>query len=105
MIDLEEIAEVVWETLKSFENQKDPRRLLVEDPRMKGKWGFHIRIPSNPSFTSLPLKRIFFSEYQIKKLLQEGGGGLKKLKLPKNALISPLAEDWLMEKRIEIIKE
>lgn len=102
-VPLEEILEVVWESLQGLEGQKNPEKLLMEDPRKAGKWGFHVRAPSNPIFTSLPLKRNFFSEYQIKKLLKDQGS--KKLKFPKNSIISPLAEDWLMEKGIEIIKE
>ena len=46
--------------------------------------------------------RLFLSEYEIKKRLTPGS---KRLTLPRNAIISPLASDWLTLQGIEIARE
>ena len=46
--------------------------------------------------------RQFLSEYDIRKQLT---GNSQELKISKNAIISPLAEDWLTLRRIKIIRE
>ena len=46
-------------------------------------------------------KRIFLSEYEIKRMIGTG----KLLKVPVRAIVSPLAEDWLILKKIQVIRE
>jgi len=46
--------------------------------------------------------RTFVTEYEIKKRLT---GGARSLTLPKDAIVSPLAVDWLILNSIEIIRE
>lgn len=46
--------------------------------------------------------RPFLAEYDIKKRLT---GGKTRLTLPKEAIISPLAQDWLILNKIEVIRE
>lgn len=46
--------------------------------------------------------RNFLSEYDIKKLLKKNP---LLLCIPKQTIISPLAQDWLLEKNIKIIYE
>ena len=48
-----------------------------------------------------PKGRSFWSEYEIKKALTAGG---KRLTLPTDAIVSPLASDWLTLKGIEIVR-
>lgn len=49
-----------------------------------------------------PKGRRFLSEYEIKKLLTPGG---KRLTIPMNSIVSPLALDWLTLKGIEVVLE
>jgi len=49
-----------------------------------------------------PKGRRFLSEYEIKKQLTPGG---KRLTIPMNSIISPLALDWLTLQGIEIVPE
>ena len=46
--------------------------------------------------------REFLSEYDIRKQLTDNS---QELKISKDAIISPLAEDWLTLKRIRIIRQ
>lgn len=48
-----------------------------------------------------PKGRTFWSEYEIKKALTPGG---KRLTLPADAIVSPLASDWLTLRGIEIVR-
>jgi hypothetical protein len=48
-----------------------------------------------------PKGRAFWSEYDIKKALTAGG---KRLTLPADAIVSPLASDWLTLRGIEIVR-
>ena len=48
-----------------------------------------------------PKGRAFWSEYDIKKALTPGG---KRLTLPADAIVSPLAADWLTLRGIEIVR-
>jgi hypothetical protein len=49
-----------------------------------------------------PPGRPFLSEYDIKKRLTAGGS---RLTIPRSAILSPLATDWLTLKGIEVIRE
>jgi hypothetical protein len=53
-------------------------------------------------YTMLPKGRIFLSEYEIKKRLTVSG---EHLTIPREAIISPLAVDWLVLKGIKIVRE
>ena len=46
--------------------------------------------------------RLFISEYEVRRRLTENG---TPLKLPRGAILSPLAQDWLGFKGIDIIWE
>lgn len=48
-----------------------------------------------------PKGRPFWSEHDLRKALTGGG---KRLTLPADAIVSPLASDWLTLKGIEIIR-
>ena len=48
-----------------------------------------------------PKGRAFWSEYEIKKALTAGA---KRLTLPADAIVSPLASDWLTLRGIEIVR-
>jgi len=49
-----------------------------------------------------PRGRKFLSEYDIRKQLTVNS---QELRIPKDSIISPLAEDWLTLRRIKIIRE
>ncbi|OGR87925.1 MAG: hypothetical protein A3J74_08950 [Elusimicrobia bacterium RIFCSPHIGHO2_02_FULL_57_9] len=49
-----------------------------------------------------PAGRLFLSEYEIKKRLTETA---QHLTIPEEAILSPLASDWLVLKGIKIIRE
>ena len=99
MISPDDIAEIVLEAVKECSTQALRR---VSEPERKGKWGFHVREPYNKPYTSFAAKRIFLSEYEVKRLLS---GGLKTLRIPKSAILSPLALEWMEGKNIEIVRE
>jgi len=46
--------------------------------------------------------RLFLSEYDIRRRLT---GDARELRIPKGAIISPLALDWLSLKAIRIVEE
>lgn len=48
-----------------------------------------------------PRGRRFLSEYEIKNLLTSEG---KRLTIPSNSIVSPLALDWLTLRGVEIVK-
>ena len=97
MISPGDIVDAVWDVLKE---NRDFRKILEQEPERKGKWGEIVRRPFNRPYTSLPAKRIFLTEHDIRKLLSPGS---KKLTVPKEAILSPLAQDWISEKGIEIV--
>ncbi len=49
-----------------------------------------------------PVRKVFVSEYDIKKRLTPGG---TRLTIPGNAILSPLVSDWLILRGIEVIRE
>jgi hypothetical protein len=51
---------------------------------------------------SSPKGRLFLSEYDIKKRLTSGG---RRLTIPKDAIVSPQAADWLVLQGVEIVRE
>ena len=109
----DEVADIVFDALKegghdcimspakSARAVANFRARIDQDPPRAGKWGFHVQERYNRPFTSLPARRIFLSEYDIKKSLEDG----KTLRIPKSAIVSPLAQEWLDEKRVQIIRE
>lgn len=48
-----------------------------------------------------PAGRVFLSEHEIKRLLTPGS---KRLTIPGNSIVSPLALEWLTLKGIEIVR-
>ena len=49
-----------------------------------------------------PAGRQFLSEFDVRKRLAPGA---RELRIPKGAIVSPLALDWLGLKRIPVIEE
>lgn len=45
--------------------------------------------------------RLFLSEYEIKRMISPE----KILRVPVNAILSPLAVDWLLLKGVQVIRE
>lgn len=66
------------------------------------KSGFFTKEKYIQSFTSLPNKRRYVSEYDVRKMLEAGA---KTVRLPKNAILSPLALETLQAKKIQITWE
>ncbi|MBI4656559.1 MAG: hypothetical protein HY746_07425 [Elusimicrobia bacterium] len=48
-----------------------------------------------------PVNRIFLSDWEMRKMLQPGAS---EIRIPANAIISPLALDWIEFKKIKIIR-
>ncbi|MBI4802815.1 MAG: hypothetical protein HY796_09870 [Elusimicrobia bacterium] len=55
-----------------------------------------------PAAAKTPLKRVFISDRELKRMVKEGQ---KMVKVPANAIISPLSEDWLDYKGVKILRE
>lgn len=67
-----------------------------------------LRLGAGPSPAPAPVEsksakgRLFLSEYDIKKRLTPQS---RLLTIPKDAIISPLATDWLVLKGIKIVRQ
>lgn len=104
MISEDDIVEIVLDAIKSSDTiVKDFRKRIEQTDTRKGRWGFYASQTFNKPYTSLPAKKIFLSEYEIKQILRDGRKTL--LKVPCSAIISPLAQEWLDEKGIKIVRE
>lgn len=58
-----------------------------------------VRVPA----ASRPLpKRVFISDWELRRIYKEGQ---KTVKIPANAIVSPLSEDWLDYQGVKIIRE
>lgn len=72
--------------------------------RSVGKWGFHVQKPFNASWTSMPMKRPFVSEHMAKQLADKEKAQ-KRIRIPKAAILSPLAEEWLQSRGVSVVRE
>ena len=97
----EDLVDTIYGSLRERGTGAGSERNPEKDPRRQGKWGPALREPYNAPYTSLPAKRIFLSEFEIKQMIC----GDRTLKLPRRAILSPLAQDWLTLKGIQIIEE
>ena len=98
MITEDDVIDVFFETVRGGA----PAPACRNDPEPRsGKWGFHVERPFTPPFTPLPAGRVFLSETEIKKQLKGAG----TFQIPRNAILSPLARDWLDGKGIKITYE
>lgn len=101
MVSPDDIVEIVLDALKKNHPGKENfRKELEKESDKKGRWGFYLKETYNKPYTSLPAKKIFLSEYEIKQMLKDGK---KELRLPSSAIISPLAQEWLSQKGIKIV--
>jgi hypothetical protein len=104
VISLDDLAGVILEQCRA----PKPAAGSVEDrlrgirSERRGKWGELAAKPYSRPYTALTSRRIFLSEYELKRLLSDGS---KRLVLPRRAIVSPLAEDWIAEKGIKIVRE
>ena len=102
MISEEDVAQIVYDAMKgSRESRKDFRKEIERQAQRQGKWGVPLKKPFNLAYTSLPAKKIFLSEHDIKQRL----GKEKVLKVPREAILSPLAAEWISLKGIQIVRE
>lgn len=100
MFSEDDLADIVYDALKDAAPRAAGLRSAIGDPQIrKGKWGFHVREPVNRPYTSLPARRVFLSEYDIKLRLKPGQ---HTLRVPRNAILSPLADEWLGPKGIRV---
>ena len=59
--------------------------------------------PARVPAASRPLpKRIFISDWELRRIYK---AGQKTVKIPANAIVSPLSEDWLDYQGVKIIRE
>ena len=105
MVTAEDIAELIWEALGRAERPPawaPPPARSDESEVPKGKWGFLANAPYNRPYTSLRSKRVFLSEHEVRRRLADGR---KELRIPKSAIVSPLAQEWLEAKGVRVIEE
>ncbi|HRY29286.1 MAG TPA: hypothetical protein P5079_04525 [Elusimicrobiota bacterium] len=69
-------------------------------PSRQGKWGFHVQKPFNRPWTALPMKRPFITEYMARQMAGPG----REIRIPRSAILSPLAEDWLMAHGVAVVR-
>lgn len=101
MVSPDDVVEIILDALKKNSPGKENfRKQLEKESNRKGRWGLTMREPYNKPYTSLPAKKIFLSEYEIKQMLKDGK---KELRIPSSAIISPLALEWLSQKGIKIV--
>ena len=58
-------------------------------------------VPTASAEPTARVGRLFLSEYEIKKMITQD----KTLRVPENAILSPLALDWLFLDGIKVIRE
>jgi hypothetical protein len=98
LIDI--IVEAVARRASPVDWRAAPRPASPITPR-QGKWGFHVQKPFNAPWTSLPMKRPFVSEHMARQLAKDK----KEIRLPKGAILSPLAEEWLVLHGVSVRRE
>jgi hypothetical protein len=49
-----------------------------------------------------PAKKVFLSDWELRRMMKPGQ---KRLAVPRNAIVSPLAMDWLDYNGVEITRE
>jgi hypothetical protein len=74
------------------DNSLDKRPSLPASPNKPGRW-------VSPEIAK---GRLFLSEYDIRRRLT---AGQTRLTIPKEAIVSPLAVDWLILKGITVARE
>lgn len=65
----------------------------------RGKSG---EAPARAAGKAPPAKKIFLSDWELRRMMKPGQ---KKLVVPRNAIVSPLAMDWLDYNGVEITRE
>ncbi|MFN3966209.1 MAG: hypothetical protein ACK4JE_00720 [Endomicrobiia bacterium] len=95
MLKEEDIVDIISDILLM---QKDKK----EEPKSKYYTGFFLKEKFIKSWTSLPKGRPLLTEYELKQLIKRGE---KEIKINKNTIISPLAQEIIQEKGIKIIRE
>lgn len=102
MVSPNDIVEFVLDVIREQKSgEKDFRKQLENPPTKKGRWGTVASQPFNKPYTSLPAKKIFLSEYEVKQLLKKSP---KELHIPESAIVSPLAQEWLEQKGVKIVR-
>lgn len=100
-MNLDDLVEILYDGLSaSSTTAKDFK--AAPEPERQGKWGFHVGTPYNRPFTTLRAGRLFLSEHDIRRMLKDGR---RTLHVPRRAIVSPLAQEWLTEKGIAILYE
>lgn len=86
-ISQDDLADIVAQTLEGGTQVSE------------AKSGFFTKEKYIQSFTSLPNKRRYVSEYDIRQMLKAGATSIR---LPKNVILSPLALETLQTKGVQI---
>ncbi|MDT8287500.1 MAG: hypothetical protein RQ748_10345 [Elusimicrobiales bacterium] len=58
--------------------------------------------PARPAKKAPPAKKVFLSDWELRRMMKPGQ---KRLAVPANAIVSPLALDWLDYNGVEIVRE
>ena len=97
----EKIVEVIIEELIEMEYTISTKK---EETQKMYKSGFFTQKRYIESYTSLPKGKKLITEYDIKQILKQNPN-IKEIKISKDTIISPLAEDFISSHNIKIIKE
>ncbi|MFH2069626.1 MAG: hypothetical protein ABIJ11_00240 [Elusimicrobiota bacterium] len=100
MVKTEDIVDIIEETIRK--GRWKSAVSAGDEPPKKHYRGFYMEERFIKSWTALPKGRPFISEYQVRDLIKDGA---KEIRVPGNAIISPLAQDTIQEKGIRVVFE
>jgi len=100
-MDKEKIVEIIVEELKKLGYTIISKK---EETQKMYKSGFFTQKKYIESYSSLPKGRKLITEYDIKQILKQNPN-IKEIKIPKDAILSPLAEDFVFARNIRIVRE
>ena len=92
----DDIVEIVADTLKKSKEEMSTEK--QKPPYL----GFYPKEKFIKSYTSLPKGRPLLTEYELKQKIKNGA---KEIRVTKNTIISPLAQEIIQEKGIKVIME
>ena len=95
MISEKDIIDVVCDVLSGDKN-------TPKSQSSGHKSGFYVREPWIKSYSSLKSAKKLITEHEVRAAVKNGS---KILKIPKDAIIGPLALEIIQEKGINIIRE
>lgn len=103
-MDKEKIIEIIVDELKKLGYQVTKEKNMKDKDITGYKSGFFTQSKYIQSYTSLPKGRQLITEFEIKQILKQNPNA-KEIIIPKNAILGPLAEDFINSRGIKIKRE